>query len=80
MYILGVGVEHKMAGIKTPNVRLKKDVYNELMFFVKILAEKDSSIPYKGSSIQEVVNDFVRKGLEDYSVKQRQQRFLQLEF
>ncbi|MBT4824466.1 hypothetical protein HN695_03635 [Candidatus Woesearchaeota archaeon] len=69
-----------MPGIKTPNVRLQKDTYNELMFFVKILVEKDSSIPYKGSSIQEVVNDFVRKGLQDYRVKQRQERFLSLEF
>ena len=69
-----------MPGIKTPNVRLKKEVYEELMFFVKILAEKDPAIPYKGSSIQEVVNDLVSKGLKDYSVKKRQERFMSLEF
>ncbi len=67
-------------GIKNPNVRLKHDIYHELNFFVKVLAENDGSIPYQGASIQEVVNDFVRRGLEEYKVSERREKFKLLRF
>ena len=66
--------------VKSPNVRLQHDVYHQLNFFVRILAENDNSIPYQGASIQEVVNDFIRKGLEGYKVSERQERFKELRF
>ena len=67
-------------GVKNPNVRLQHDVYHQLNFFVRILAENDNSIPYQGASIQEVVNDFIRKGLEGYKVSERQEKFKELRF
>jgi hypothetical protein len=67
-------------GIKSPNVRLRHDVYHELNFFVKILAENDNSIPYQGASIQEVVNDFIKRGLEEYKVSERREKFKELRF
>ncbi len=67
-------------GAKSPNVRLEHDIYHQLNFFVRILSEKDESIPYQGASIQEVVNDFVRRGLEGYKVSERREKFMGLRF
>ena len=69
-----------MSGVKSPNVRLDREVYNELTFLVRVLSENDDSIPYQGASIQEVVNDFIRRGLDDYKVSERREKFKGLRF